>query len=66
MGDKMKKIICLIMLILLVGCGVNTSVSTEEIEIGAILILTGEGSSWGTASKNGMEMANFTKKMILL
>jgi len=29
----------------------------ETIEIGSILILTGEGSTWGTASKNGIDMA---------
>jgi len=29
----------------------------DTITIGSILILTGEGSSWGVASKNGIEMA---------
>jgi ABC-type branched-subunit amino acid transport system substrate-binding protein len=31
--------------------------SLPSVRIGAILILTGEGSSWGVASKNGMELA---------
>lgn len=29
----------------------------KEIKLGSILILSGEGSSWGEASKNGIEMA---------
>lgn len=29
----------------------------NEIKIGSILILTGEGASWGEASQNGIEMA---------
>jgi len=38
--------------------GITGEVTNEEvIELGSILILTGEGASWGQATKNGMELA---------
>ncbi len=35
----------------------NTTASSEPIRLGAILILSGEGASWGIAEKHGIEMA---------
>src|SRR3989344_6376843 len=31
--------------------------TTEPIKIGGVFILTGEGASWGEATRNGMELA---------
>jgi branched-chain amino acid transport system substrate-binding protein len=61
----MKKIIlgvvALALAVTLTGCGLqNTNqqqTTKEPIKIGSILILTGDGSSWGNASKNGIDMA---------
>ncbi len=50
----------LALLLLFSGCtGRETTQpsSAEPIQIGSILILTGEGSSWGQASKRGMDLA---------
>ncbi len=35
----------------------NQASQDQEIHIGSILILSGEGASWGEASKNGIDMA---------
>lgn len=61
----MKKIVfgvaAFALTVTLAGCGIqNTNqqqTAKEPIKIGSILILTGDGSSWGNASKNGIDMA---------
>lgn len=40
-----------------VTTNITNSISSNPIHIGAILILSGEGSSWGTAERNGIQMA---------
>ncbi|MCF7865433.1 MAG: penicillin-binding protein activator [Candidatus Pacebacteria bacterium] len=53
-----------ILIVLVVLFGSNTTLfkksntdSTNEIKLGSILILSGEGASWGEASKNGIDLA---------
>ncbi len=51
--------IVLLVLIVLVGVGVTKGNTSNEgsIPIGGIMILSGEGATWGEASRNGMELA---------
>src|SRR3989338_5595124 len=50
---------CIFLLVLLASCAGPTgnTVDTNPIKIGSILILSGEGAAWGTAAKNGIDMA---------
>ncbi|PIN75844.1 hypothetical protein COV18_01540 [Candidatus Woesearchaeota archaeon CG10_big_fil_rev_8_21_14_0_10_37_12] len=52
---RQQKIGCLFVLLLIVACSGQTE--REQIELGSILILTGDGSSWGTDEKNGIDLA---------
>lgn len=59
-----KKILIVIAIVIVVVVAIYSlqnstpNQTTEDpIKIGSILILTGEGASWGTASKNGIDMA---------
>ncbi|HLD04268.1 MAG TPA: ABC transporter substrate-binding protein [Candidatus Nanoarchaeia archaeon] len=45
----------IVTLLLLSAC--QSSTQQDTIEIGSILILTGDGASWGIAARNGMDMA---------
>jgi|APSaa5957512622_1039677.scaffolds.fasta_scaffold00002_57 branched-chain amino acid transport system substrate-binding protein len=55
-GDNMiKKMFLLLVLTLIIFSGCSNS--KEEIKIGSILILSGSGAAWGTASMNGIDMA---------
>jgi len=66
MSKTIKWIIAIVVIILIIG-GVwyyqghklvnSPAAETGPIKIGSILILTGEGSSWGQASRNGIDMA---------
>lgn len=52
--------IAIALLIILAGCAQSPSgqtTSAKEIPIGAILILSGPGATWGTSSVNGAQMA---------
>ena len=59
----MKKTITIIAIVVLLGLGIaifNKPVvpsNANEIKLGSILILSGEGASWGEASKNGIDLA---------
>src|SRR3989344_2598770 len=60
MEEKMMKIInwCAVLLIVLASCaGPAENTANEPIKLGSILILSGEGASWGNAAKNGIDMA---------
>jgi branched-chain amino acid transport system substrate-binding protein len=48
-----------LIVLLLTACTTTGNVvdTTEPIEIGSILILTGDGAAWGNAAKNGMDLA---------
>ena len=45
---------CMLVLLVLASCA---SPADEPIKMGSILILSGEGASWGIAAKNGIDMA---------
>jgi len=52
--------IIIFIVIISIGCTRNptgAAVTADEITIGSILILTGEGASWGNAEKNGIDLA---------
>jgi branched-chain amino acid transport system substrate-binding protein len=53
----LNKIILILFLLLSFTPFASGEDSNDTISIGSILILTGEGSSWGTASRNGIDMA---------
>ena len=71
--NKTKTIVTVVVLILIAGgwwyyaknkvsptptpSGTNSPISTESIKIGSILILSGQGASWGEATKNGVDLA---------
>ncbi len=62
MNNTTKYIIWLVVLVILVWGGYTLlnkpkPVSGEPIKIGSILILTGEGASWGEAARNGIDLA---------
>ncbi|MBS3125769.1 penicillin-binding protein activator [Candidatus Woesearchaeota archaeon] len=50
---------CMIVLLVLASCASPTGniANNEPIHIGSILILSGEGASWGIAAKNGIDIA---------
>ncbi len=52
-----KYLIAGAILFLSFGSKAFSEVSSEPIKLGSILILTGEGASWGTSARNGMELA---------
>ena len=55
---KTAAILALVAIIIIgVGYALNQHKRNNSIKIGAIMILSGEGASWGEASRNGMEMA---------
>lgn len=47
----------LIVVVALLGYGVRGETEESVISLGGVMILSGEGASWGEASKNGMELA---------
>ena len=60
----MKKIIWIIVMLVILGLVVwsgqgvdKPATNTEPIKIGSILILSGEGATWGEAAKNGIDLA---------
>jgi branched-chain amino acid transport system substrate-binding protein len=55
----MNKTITIIMaaMLVLTACGIKGNVADEPITLGSILILTGEGSSWGQSARNGIDLA---------
>ncbi len=60
----MKKYIVAVVIVLILFAGFvftknnkGSLKNGEEIKIGSILILTGEGASWGESSKNGIDLA---------
>lgn len=60
--NKKTKIIVTLIVLVLVGFGIfaksnEASKITDDIKLGSILILSGEGASWGEASKNGIDLA---------
>ncbi|NQU77275.1 ABC transporter substrate-binding protein [Candidatus Falkowbacteria bacterium] len=63
MSKSSKTITWLVVIVIIIagiwyGVTRKTPPSEENpIKIGSILILTGEGASWGTAAKNGIDMA---------
>lgn len=61
MKKSILGVVILSLVVILAGCGLqnnqNQPAAKEPIKIGSILILTGDGSSWGNASKNGIDMA---------
>lgn len=62
---KYKTLIAVVVLALLVivavtkdsDKGLSNGIDTDQVKIGSILILSGEGASWGEASKNGIDLA---------
>lgn len=57
-NSKMKaKALILFITIALLLAACERQTPQDTIQIGSILILTGDGASWGIATKNGMEMA---------
>lgn len=50
---KTKVIFTFLLLSLLIGC----SAQQDTIKLGSILILTGDGNSWGIAERNGIDLA---------
>ncbi|MBT3406383.1 ABC transporter substrate-binding protein [Candidatus Woesearchaeota archaeon] len=61
MKQVYKVAVAIFMLVIIAGCSTqNISgkvVEPESIRIGSILILTGDGASWGIASRNSIDMA---------
>ena len=63
MSKTLKWVIAIIVIIIIIvgvwyfGTKPATPVQNSTIKIGSVLILTGEGSSWGQASRNGIDMA---------
>ena len=50
-------LIIVIIIIILSTSNTNAPAETGDIKLGSILILSGEGASWGEASRNGIDMA---------
>jgi len=64
---KIYLFLILIVSLFLVGCGFGSTeeipngqgetVEPETIKLGSVMILSGEGSNWGNAAKNGIDLA---------
>jgi branched-chain amino acid transport system substrate-binding protein len=53
----MKKLLSLVVAVLSLILDTAVSAESQELKLGSISILQGEGASWGTAAKNGVTMA---------
>lgn len=53
----MKKLLSLALALLPLILDTAVSAESQELKLGSISILQGEGASWGTAAKNGVIMA---------